>query len=342
MPESSPLRRWLEARWHGESAPLLLRPLAWLYGGVVALRRLAYDRGWLASSHPGVPVIVVGNLTVGGTGKTPLVAWLATQLRARGARPGIVLRGHGGTVRGPLRVDAATDPALAGDEAVLLARATGCPVAVGRARAAAAALLAGEGCSLVIADDGLQHLALRRDLDIVVVDGGRGLGNGALLPAGPLRESPARLRAAGRVVVHGVDARGVARGIPHLFMQLEPLGLRPVAGGPLQPVASLRGQSLHAVAGIGHPQRFFAQLRRLGALPVEHVFPDHHRYAARDLAFGDERRIVMTAKDAVKCAAFATDRMWSLEVAAHLPEADAAQLLDAAVALLSPQGDARA
>lgn len=342
MPEAAPLRRWLEARWYGASAPALLRPFAVVYGALMSLRRVAYAQGWLASTHPGVPVIVVGNLTVGGTGKTPLIAWLAMQLRQHGAQPGIVLRGHGGLSHGPLPVAADTDPALVGDEAVLLARATGCPVAIGRERAAAAGLLVGEGCNVVLADDGLQHLALRRDLAIVVVDGARGFGNGALLPAGPLREPRSRLRAADLVVMHGEDARGVARGIRHLSMQLEPLALRAVFGEATQPLQGLRGETVHAVAGIGHPQRFFAQLRALGARPLEHVFPDHHRYTPQDLAFGDGRRIVMTAKDAVKCAAFASDHMWSLEVAARLPGPDAAQLLDAALALLSPEGVARA
>jgi tetraacyldisaccharide 4'-kinase len=333
------LRHWLIGRWYGTSPPLALRPLAALYGATVRVRRALYRRGVLRSRHPGAPVIVVGNLTVGGTGKTPLVIWLARQLRAAGLNPGVALRGYGGNARAPRIVDAAADPAVVGDEAVLIAQAAAVPVAVGADRVAAATLLVRAGCSLVLADDGLQHLALRRDLAIVVVDGERGFGNGALLPAGPLREPAQGLAAADLVIVHGIDTRGVAPA-GALRMQLQPAALHSLAGEEVQSLETLRGATVHAVAGIGNPARFFGLLRALGAIPIEHAFADHHRYRARDLDFGDAHRIVMTQKDAVKCAPLATPRMWCLPVTTLLPEPDATRLLQAVLA--AARGDVHA
>jgi tetraacyldisaccharide 4'-kinase len=337
MPEAGALRRWLETRWYGDAAPLALRPLAALYGSIVALRRAAYGQGWLRAHRCAVPMIVVGNLTVGGTGKTPLVIWLAEQLRAAGHRPGVVLRGYAGSAREPRVVAADADPAEVGDEAVLIARRLDCAVAVGARRNRAAELLVARGCTVVLADDGLQHLALRPDLRIAVIDGARGFGNGALLPAGPLREPPRALRDMDIVVLHGADARGVARGIEALHMQLDPGPPRALLTGEEESLDLLRHTRPHAVAGIGNPARFFDLLRVLGADPLEHAFPDHHRYRAGDLAFGDDRCIVMTEKDAVKCRAFATERMCYLPVAARFAERDAAHLLHAVLAVL-PQG----
>jgi tetraacyldisaccharide 4'-kinase len=342
MPELGGLRGWLVRRWYEGAPPLVLRPIAGLYGWLVRMRRAAYASGWLAQRHPGVPVIVVGNLTAGGTGKTPLVIWLAEQLRAAGQRPGVVLRGHGGAGRAPRLVDAGDTPAEVGDEAVLIARRTGVPVATGVDRVAAAQLLARRGCTVVVADDGLQHLAMRRDLALAVVDGARGFGNGALLPAGPLREPVDMLRQADLVVIHGEDRTGIARGRASLRMSLEPGRLRALLAAREEPLESLRGLPVHAVAGIGNPQRFFDLLRSLGAQPVEHAFADHHPFRAQDLAFDDKTRIVMTEKDAVRCSALAGQRMWYLPVSASLPEADAAQLLRAVLAKVPGGGDASA
>lgn len=342
MPESGELRRWLEARWYGEVPPLALRPLAALYGRIAVLRRAAYRRGWLRSHRAGVPVIVVGNLTVGGTGKTPLVIWLAEQLRSTGQRPGVVLRGYAGSARGPRLVTADADAAEVGDEAALVARRLGCPVAIGVRRVDAAKLLVAQGCTVVLADDGLQHLALRPDLTIAVIDGARGFGNGALLPAGPLREPSGTLRNMDIVVMHGTDTRGVARGTDALHMQLDPGPPRTLLTGEEESLDVLRRTRPHAIAGIGNPARFFDMLRVLGADPLEHAFPDHHRYSAADLAFDDDRCIVMTEKDAVKCRAFATERMCYLPVAARFPERDAARLLRAVLAVLPQGGSERA
>lgn len=336
MPEQSALRRAVERSWHGPAPPLLLRPLAGLYGIAVVLRRQAYRAGLLSSAHPGVPTIVVGNLTVGGTGKTPLVLWLAGRLRTLGRRPGIVLRGYGGSVRSPRLVHAGDAAAVVGDEAVLLARRSGCAVAVGARRVTAAELLVRAGCNVLIADDGLQHLALRRDLEIILVDGARGFGNGALLPAGPLRERPARLGTSDCVVLHGEDHHGVlpATLVP-LRMHLEALPLRQLPAHAECGRDALGEGRVHAVAGIGHPQRFFAQLRAMGLDPVEHAFPDHHRFTAADLDFGDGSPVVMTEKDAVRCPGLAAGRrdLFYLPVAAVLPEADATRLIDRVLAI---------
>jgi len=336
MPERFALRRRVERAWYGATPHLLLRPLAGLYGIGMRLRQQAYRARLWPATHAGVPTVVVGNLTVGGTGKTPLVLWLAGRLRTLGRRPGILLRGYGGSARTARLVHAGDDAAVVGDEAVLLARRTGCAVATGAQRTAAAALLVREGCNVLIADDGLQHLALRRDLDIIVVDGSRGFGNGALLPAGPLREPPAPLRAGACVVLHGEDRHGVLpAGVAPLRMHLEPLPLRRLPTHGECGLDALGGGRVHAVAGIGHPQRFFEQLRNLGLDPVEHPFPDHHRFTARDLAFGDGGSVVMTEKDAVRCAGLAHGRhdLFYLPVTAVLPEADATRLIERVLAI---------
>jgi tetraacyldisaccharide 4'-kinase len=328
MPEIHGIRRWFLRRWYGGEAPAWLAPLALGFAALSGLRRLAYLHGLLASAHPGVPVIVVGNLTAGGTGKTPLVLWLVQQLQQRGLRVGVVLRGYGGSATGPRIVNAGSDPAVVGDEAVLIAGRADCLVAIGRRRAAAAALLASSGCQVVLSDDGLQHPALRRDLEIVVIDGMRGFGNGALLPQGPLRERPGRLRSVAAVVINGSDATGVAAGIRAPFsMAIVPDGLFRLASGSPIPLDCLRGAAVHAVAATGNPDRFFALLRTLGCQPVEHAFADHYALRAADLAFADQLPVVMTEKDAVKCRAFATDRMQYLKVSATLPDQDAARLL---------------
>jgi tetraacyldisaccharide 4'-kinase len=328
MPEGSGMQGWLMRGWYGGEARVWLMPLALFFALLTGLRRLAYRLGFFASHHPGVPVVVVGNLTAGGTGKTPLVIWLAGQLRARGIVVGVVLRGHGGNARGPQLVKQDSDPAEVGDEAVLIARRSGCPVAVGKKRVAAARLLADQGCAVVLSDDGLQHLAMQRDFEIVVIDGARGFGNCALLPQGPLRESPGRLASVNAVVINGSDQTAFTQGITApLSMSMAAEALRSVRTDDQIPLESLRGVQVNAVAGIGNPERFFAQLRMLGCRPVEHAFADHHAFTAADLAFADELPIVMTEKDAVKCRAFATDRMQYLQVSATLPDADAARLL---------------
>ncbi len=303
------MRLWYGNRWL--ALPLL--PLSLLYGAVVLGRRLAYRTGLRRTARFPVPVIVVGNVTAGGTGKTPLVIWLARHLRARGWRPGIVSRGYGGRARHwPQQVRPDSDPVAVGDEAVLLARRTGCPMCVGPDRVAAVeALLEHTDCNLVLSDDGLQHLAMGRDLEIAVVDGSRGLGNGWLLPAGPLREPAGRLRRVDLVASSGAWRPEV----PVLSVsgaRVVSLLRGPEAGAHALEEAA--GERVHAVAGIGNPDRFFDLLRRHGLEVIPHPFPDHHRFRARDLEFSPRLPVLMTEKDAVKCRRFARPDHWVVEI----------------------------
>jgi tetraacyldisaccharide 4'-kinase len=299
--------------WH-----VLLLPLSWLFRLLSGLRRAAYRLGWLKQTRLPVPVIVVGNITAGGSGKTPLVIWLARVLREAGWRPGVISRGYGGRGAEPMPATASADPARVGDEPVLIARAAGVPVWVGRRRVEAGrALLARHPeVDVLLADDGLQHYALARDLEIAVVDARRRFGNGRLLPAGPLREPIARLGQADAVVVNGGVGEPAAGAVPQFAMTLRPARLHSL-NDPARTaeVATFRGRTVRAVAGIGDPERFFATLRVLGMEVVPHAFPDHHAFVAADLPAGT---VVMTAKDAVKCEAFQLPDAWVLEVDAVL------------------------
>ncbi len=275
-------------------------------------RRTLYRLRVLKSTRAGVPVIAIGNLTVGGAGKTPLAIHVAELLKAQRWSPAIVSRGYGGTVRAPRGVTLAADPAEVGDEPVLMARRSGCPVWVGPERAAVIAALrqAHPDCDVVILDDGLQHYQLRRDIEIAVVDA-RGFGNGFMLPAGPLREPKTRLWGVDAVVAHGTDK------VKGYRMHLEGEEVhRATDARERRPLKSFAGERVHAVAGIGDPKRFFRQLAQLGLTVVPHPFPDHHPFRARDLEFGDDAPVLMTEKDAVKCKRFAKPQHWVLPVRA--------------------------
>lgn len=300
---------------HDGPGARLLSPLGALTAAV-ARRRLRRHRQGVGVWRAPVPVLVVGNLFVGGSGKTPLVIWLTERARALGRRPGVVLRGHGGRARDwPRRVTAGSEPAEVGDEAVLIARRSAAPVAVGPDRPAAVRhLLAASSCDLVISDDGLQHFALGRDAEVVVLDAARGLGNGRCLPAGPLREPATRLATVDLVVANG----GATAYSPYWFA-LEPGALEPVGQGGGPPPA--RGARVHAIAGIGHPERFFAALRARGYDVIGHPLPDHHVPRARELDFGDGLPVIMTEKDAVKCARLDRGGLWMLPVTASPDEA---------------------
>ena len=292
---------------------LSLLPLAVLFGAVAKLRRAAYRLKLLPARRFAVPVLVVGNITVGGTGKTPLVIWLAEYLHSHGWRPGIVSRGYGGRARQwPQQVRPDSDPVSVGDEAVMLAQTTGCPMSVGPDRpAAVAALLKHKDVDIVISDDGMQHYALARDLEIAVIDGERRLGNGFLLPAGPLREPASRLHEADIVMVNGQGVEG------EYSMQLHHPRVRPLQGGSEVRLEDFSGRSVHAVAGIGNPQRFFDLLAELGIDARPHPFPDHHRFRAADLRFDEPLPILMTAKDAVKCRRIPCRDCWVVHIAAR-------------------------
>lgn len=333
---SAGLQRAVERLWYGDSpAALLLQPLAWVFGAAVALRRGLYGRGVLRAERVPVPVIVVGNVTAGGTGKTPLVAWLAARLRALGYRPAIVSRGYGGTAGGaPVAVTAASDAATVGDEPVLLARRAGCPVVVDRDRARAAARAAADGADVVIADDGLQHYALARDLEIAVVDGERGFGNGRLLPAGPLREPVARLDRVALVLRNG----GVATpGVPRF--ELRATGAVRLADGSTRPLAEFAGARAWAVAGIGNPARFRAELARHGVEAVPVAVPDHGRVDLAGLARREPLPVLMTEKDAVKYPDCRDPSAWYVPVEVEMPADVEAQVMAAVGTVIRAPGD---
>ncbi|MBT2787534.1 MULTISPECIES: tetraacyldisaccharide 4'-kinase [unclassified Halomonas] len=311
---------WLKGAYQGSRWLLPLRPLGALYQWAMARREQAYRKGRKITWKAPVPVIVVGNITLGGTGKSPLVAWLASWLVAQGWSPGIVSRGYGGKApHYPLLVTADTDVAESGDEPLMLAQQTGLPVAADPQRARGVQALVEAGCDIILSDDGLQHLALARDIELVVIDGARGLGNGRCLPAGPLRESPSRLRRVDAVIVNG-DPQPPLPVSSVTTMQLAPLCWRRLEDGERFPLTPLPFTlPVHAVAGIGHPERFF---RTLSALDVEgewHPLADHQHFDADALNFADTRPVIMTAKDAVKCYALAPANSWVLDVEAMLP-----------------------
>jgi tetraacyldisaccharide 4'-kinase len=314
-------RLWFRKRLSPFLFPLL--PLSWLFGGLVAVRRFLYRHRALRPVALPVPVVVVGNLTVGGSGKTPLTLWLVERLRERGHRPGILSRGYGGD--GAIRpVLADSDAAQVGDEPLLLARRGGVPVFVGQDRAAAgrALLAAHPECDVLICDDGLQHYRLDRRVEIAVFDR-RGVGNGRLMPAGPLREPVRRLASVTAVVVNGGehDFPELPSGAPRFPMRLA--GQRFVAlADPRETcsAADLRGRRLHAVAGIGDPSRFFSQIAGLGLEFSEHPFPDHRAFCAEDFSFARGGVLLMTEKDAVKCSSFALPEAWVLPVEAEIDD----------------------
>ena len=306
----------------------LLWPASLVFGVVVFFRRLFYKLRIFKSHSAGIPVIVVGNLTAGGSGKTPLVLRIVEILREHGWKPGIVSRGHGGSAAAkgevPRQANIASDPAEVGDEPVLLARRSGCPVWVARERTEACRLLREKHpeCDVIVTDDGLQHYALARDIEICVVDG-RGFGNGLLMPAGPLRESPSRLSSVDAVIAHG-NAQ-----IKGYKMQLEGDALvRMSDAHDVRLAKSFAGQKMHAVAGIGDPERFFLHLARFGIKPVPHPFADHHPFRAGELDFGDDAPIVMTEKDAVKYRRLAKPNHWVFPVRASLEPAFERWLLE--------------
>ncbi len=324
-----PARQSLQQRWYAPlPPPAWTLPLAALYGSVTALRRMLYRRGVLPTRRLPVPVVVVGNLVAGGAGKTPLAIALVTALAARGWRPGVVSRGYGGTAAAPLLLGAQPDPAAVGDEPTLIRLRTGMPVAVGADRPAAARLLVEVGVDVIVADDGLQHYALAREVEICVVDGERRFGNGHLLPAGPLREPASRLAAVDFCVCNGGAPRP-----GEIPMRLELGDAVAMAGSARACALDAFGDApVHAVAGIGNPARFFAALRARGLAVIEHAFPDHHRYTPTELDFGVGASVLMTEKDAVKCRGWARANWWQVPVSAGLPatffDAVAARLAD--------------
>ncbi len=326
-------RRLANRVWYGKPHPLryLLLPLSALFFIAVKARRMYLVQRQPAPAGP--PVIIVGNLVVGGTGKTPLVAAIAGRLKAKGYKPGIASRGYGakpGSYPHPVRAEGANE---AGDEPLLLKEKTGCPVVIDPDRQRAAQYLYKRfDVNVVICDDGLQHYRLRRDVEIALVDAATGFGNGWLLPAGPLREPQSRLRSVDIVVTNGTckPHGDVIDGLPpeqRFSMQMRSLGFENLVTGARLPVDAFSGRAVHGCAGIVDPQRFFAQLRALEARVIEHAYPDHHRYREQDIHFDPQAPVIVTEKDAVKCRCFASDNVWVLQIEA-VPERGFWQALD--------------
>ena len=304
----------IQQHWRTPTAvSLALTPFSLVYGLVTKIRKAAYISGVLKTHRFDIPVVVVGNLTVGGTGKTPFVITLAERLKIRGWRPGIVSRGYRGKVTEAEIVPADGDPHHFGDEPVLVARKTGLPVAVARRRAQSVEKLLNESVDIVISDDGLQHYAMARSAEIVMVDGIEGLGNGFLLPAGPLREPPARLASADIRVRRGGEA---SEGEYSVTATLG--SARNLVSGEEASLDEFRDVPLAALAGIHRPERFFDLLRQHGLTISAHPFPDHHQFCADDIPA--ETTVLMTEKDAVKCGRFASDRCWSVAQVTEIPE----------------------
>ncbi|KHL76414.1 tetraacyldisaccharide 4'-kinase [Pseudomonas putida] len=307
--------RLLAAWYAGHPALALLRPLEALYRRVVTRKRARFLSGQSASYRAPVPVIVVGNITIGGTGKTPMILWLIEHCRRQGLKVGVVSRGYGAEPPGlPWRVEASQSAEQAGDEPLLIVQRTGVPLMIDPDRSRAVqALLASEPLDLILCDDGMQHYRLARDLELVLIDAARGLGNGRCLPAGPLREPAERLQEADAVLFNGASAD-----CPEGFaFRLQPSALVNLRSGERRALDFFpAGQRLHAVAGIGNPQRFFNTLLGLNWQPVPHPFADHAQFSAQSLAFSPALPLVMTEKDAVKCRAFAADDWWYLAVEA--------------------------
>jgi tetraacyldisaccharide 4'-kinase len=351
------LERFFLSEWqHASAWQLLLQPLSWLYWLIIAARHFGYRIGVFRTTHLTVPIIVVGNITVGGTGKTPVVLALAEHLKSRHIAPGIVTRGYQTATHNPpsgmvMHVVAASPHSQLSDEAMLLKSRCGAPVFCDRNRVnAVAALLAKHAdTNIIISDDGLQHTAMARDIEIAVIDGARGLGNGYLLPAGPLRESAARLDTVDCIILNNTNIDGqfgansaetarqmacLPKHVPTFAMTYGAEKFLPVSAADQSPLiiaaflSAHRDKKIVAIAGIGNPPRFFTHLARLGlTLASKHAFPDHHAYTRDEIAAIDADVILMTEKDAVKCVTFADARLWQMQISAILPEAFT-QLID--------------
>ncbi len=308
--------KWLVNSWY-QPHPIrwLLWPLSVLYRMVVFIRKSLYKLGLLKQHQLTVPVIIVGNISVGGTGKTPFVIWLTKQLQQAGFKPGIISRGYGGNAEHyPQIVSPQSDPAIVGDEPIIISRQTACPMAVSPNRVEAGQMLLQHyDCDIIISDDGLQHYALGRDIEVIVVDGQRLFGNQYCLPAGPLREPLSRLHDID-FVVHNSNSASTAYSMSLLQGQAINLANPTLT----KPLADFNSQTVHAIAGIGNPNRFFDQLSGQGLTITPHPFPDHHSYHASELHFNDDNAILMTEKDAVKCDSFASNNMWYIPIEASI------------------------
>ena len=313
----------LDHYWYSQNpVAWVLLPLSLLFCAVSILRRYMYSAGLLPAYTLSAPVIIVGNISVGGTGKTPLLIGLCEYLIRQGYKPGVISRGYGASISGECSVAASDDAAACGDEPLLIKQRTGCPVIIGRDRVAAAKkLLAENDCDVILSDDGMQHYRLKRDVEIAVVDTLRKFGNGYCLPAGPLREPESRLNTVDMVVYHGKSDH-------QYHFSLEFGAAVNLVTGEQRDMETFTSGKAHAIAGIGHPERFFRQLKARGVEVTEHAFPDHHAYTSSDIDYADNLPILMTEKDAVKCKRLQSvntvgdtnENIWAVPVSAKLSD----------------------
>jgi tetraacyldisaccharide 4'-kinase len=316
----------LDSYWYSQNQlAWSLLPLSWLYCALVWLRRRLYASGMIASTRLPVPVVIIGNISVGGTGKTPLLIALCELLKQQGVAVGVVSRGYGAENTGVHVLADDDDARVCGDEPLLIHQRTGCPVVIGRDRTAAAQrLLEIAAVDVILSDDGLQHYRLQRDIELAVVDAKRGFGNGFCLPAGPLREPVSRLHSVDLVVWHRPDDIDAAE----IGFCLEFSDAVNLSTAEARPLTDFVGQRVHAVAGIGFPSRFFDQLRAAGLDVIEHAFADHHAYRQAELDFVDGLPVLMTDKDAVKCRGMRLPGLWRVPVSAKLSTALQQAILD--------------
>jgi tetraacyldisaccharide 4'-kinase len=325
------MRALIQKIWYESDKTVLwfLYPLSWLYGFFFIVRKELYSIGLLPTKPIPVPLIVVGNITVGGTGKTPVVIALVSYLQSKGFQPGVVSRGYGGNADDfPLLVSSQSPVSETGDEPMLIFKRTGVPVVIDPNRSRAAQLLALDGaCDVIVSDDGLQHVAMERDFEIIVIDGQRLFGNEKLLPVGPLREPITRLKYSDLFVLNSPNTESITY-VQNLLgfgnRQLVSLELK---GEPIKTVGQKTmmnmlpiGERVHAVAAIGNPERFFSSLENLGFTIIRHIFKDHYVYKESDFEFDDDLSIIMTEKDAIKCADFENENLYFLPVSAHLDD----------------------
>ena len=320
------IARWFQDAWYKEMyISTMIMPLSMFYMDFMRFRRFLYRKGiYYKSTKLPVPVIIVGNISVGGTGKTPLVIWLDNYLKQSGYKPGIISRGYGGQdEEQPLSVNSDSNPAQVGDEAVLISRHTASPMVICSDRVEAAQyLLKNNDCDVIISDDGLQHYALQRDIEIAVIDGQRRFGNGYCLPAGPLREPVERLMEVDLVIVNGEAQEDNEYSM--IFAGDDAVNLKT---GQTRPLSEFSKQPCHALAGIGNPNRFFTFLASKSIQFKQYAFPDHHPFSSADVSFKDEKPVLMTEKDAVKCSDFAQDKHWYVPIKAEPQAQFSLQLL---------------
>ena len=310
------LETLIEKVWYSKNIfSLLLSPLSLIYISIIYLRHTLYRLGLISITKINVPTIVIGNIVAGGTGKTPLVIWLAKHFKDKGFLPGIVSRGYGGTYLSNIElVKPTSNPLLVGDEPVIIARNTNCPVVVAKKRAKGAKELVEKyNCNIILCDDGMQHYSLARDIEIAVIDGQRRFGNNYCFPAGPLREPKSRIFKAD-LIVSKYNARTCEHKMDYTYHQLVSLNEL----SKTIPISDLHGMTVHAIAGINNPDHFFSYLRSHKLELIIHKFPDHYSYTEDDVKFDDNFPVVMTEKDAVKCLNYSSDKHWYIPISAEL------------------------